>query len=316
MKEGINDLVGIASDYSDPDNWLYLPQNPRLAADVIFLYPTAYVNPQGGLISSIKDQGMRTLAQKACKRKASVFANVGNIFIPYYRQVNAAKFDEMSFEEIRSSSLLAPRTDLYAALDYYFANYNNGRAYILAGHSQGSIMLQLILGEYMKKHPEYYERMIASYMIGYSLTQDFLDENPHLRAAQKADDLGVIISWNTLGAENSGTKSLVILENARCINPLNWKNDSTYAAVTENLGSYLPDENGVFSLVEGIADARIDADLGVLICESIDPQKYGTPGVSLKVLGANSYHSYDYELYYANIRQNAILRIEKWLKNK
>ena len=31
-----------------------------------------------------------------------------------------------------------PKADVFAALDYYFENYNHGRPYILAGHSQGS----------------------------------------------------------------------------------------------------------------------------------------------------------------------------------
>ena len=31
-----------------------------------------------------------------------------------------------------------PKADVFAAFDYYIKHYNNGRPFILAGHSQGS----------------------------------------------------------------------------------------------------------------------------------------------------------------------------------
>ena len=40
-----------------------------------------------------------------------------------------------------------PRSDTFAALDYYFTHYNNGRPFILASHSQGSSMLRIILAD-------------------------------------------------------------------------------------------------------------------------------------------------------------------------
>ena len=62
------------------------------------------------------------------------------------------------------------RTDVYAALDYYFEYYNQGRPFILAGHSQGSLMLKIALRDYFKEHTDYLERMIAAYVIGFSIT--------------------------------------------------------------------------------------------------------------------------------------------------
>ena len=38
-----------------------------------------------------------------------------------------------------------PYDDITAALDYYFENYNGGRPFIIAGHSQGSAMVLLLL---------------------------------------------------------------------------------------------------------------------------------------------------------------------------
>ena len=41
---------------------------------------------------------------------------------------------------------------------------------VIAGHSQGSAILRLVLRDYFKEHPEYYKRMVAAYAIGYSIT--------------------------------------------------------------------------------------------------------------------------------------------------
>ena len=100
-------------------------------------------------------------------------------------------------------------------------------------------MQSLVLAEYMKAHPEYQQRMIAAYVIGFSITKEYLQANPHLHFAERADDTGVIVSWNTEGAANAGKKNLVVLPGAISINPLNWKRDETYAPAAENLGGYI-----------------------------------------------------------------------------
>jgi hypothetical protein len=67
-----------------------------------------------------------------------------------------------------------PKADAFAAFDYYINNYNNGRPFILAGHSQGSNVLVYLLAKYMKAHPDVQKRMVAAYVIGYSVTDETL----------------------------------------------------------------------------------------------------------------------------------------------
>ena len=109
-----------------------------------------------------------------------------------------------------------PYDDIIAALNYFFENYNNGRPFIIAGHSQGSCMAKLVLKKYFKKHPEYYERMVAAYIIGFAVTSDELAAYSHLKFATGESDTGVIISWNTEGRENVGEKRIDCHVNAKC----------------------------------------------------------------------------------------------------
>jgi hypothetical protein len=245
--------------------------------------------------------------------------------MPYYRQANLKTAASVTANEF--TGLLKdhyPQKDIEAALDYYFEHYNNGRPFIIAGHSQGSAMTRLVLKEYFAKHPEYYKRMIAAYVIGYSVTKDDLAEYPHLRFAQAADDTGVIVSWNVEGPGNKNHSNCVVLDGAISINPLNWKRDDTYAPAEENLGSYVQDEETVITNVENVseqqdmkfkivdihADAQIDTERGTVVCTTKEyPFIQVGEGVP-SLFGPESFHNMDYGMYFKNIQENVQTRIK------
>ena len=71
----------------------------------------------------------------------------------------------MDAYEFMAYQMQEQRTDVYAALDYYFEHYNQGRPFILASHYQGSMMLKIALRDYFREHADYLERMVAAYVI-------------------------------------------------------------------------------------------------------------------------------------------------------
>lgn len=309
----MEEFVGIASDYSDTNNWFAIPEITH-EIDTIYIYPTCYIDESKGAaeICDIDNEQMRETVAIMYESQATVYVDSTNVFVPYYRQSNITVLSNFSNPaDVEKFQKQEQRTDLYAALDYYFENYNDGRSYILAGHSQGSMMMRIILGEYMQAHPEYYERMVAAYQIGYSVTQDWLDEHPYAKFAEGANDTGVIISWNTEGPGNKGHNNSVVLLGAISINPLNWKRDDTYAGVEENLGSLvLNEETGKYELGDGIGDAQIDMDRGVVVCTTNDDYiEYE------EIFGPQSLHTNDYTLYYVNLKKNVADRVENYLKN-
>ena len=116
---------------------------------------------------------------------ASAFEESTNVFLPFYRQSSLKYAGETWRKNGNINEVISgiPYDDITAALDYYFKNYNNGRPFVLASHSQGSAIAQLVLKKYFKEHPEYYKRMVAAYVIGYAVTKDYLEANPHLPPA-------------------------------------------------------------------------------------------------------------------------------------
>lgn len=292
-------------DYADPNNWLSLPETAEKSVDVIYLYPTVYgtLTEAEDDLSYIDDISMRVGAVFAAETQASVFAESCNLFIPYYRQFTVDALLDMKENHPEALYYCVSR-DIYDMLDYYFENRNGGRPFILAGHSQGSMWMTLVLEDYMKGHPEYLENMVAAYIIGYSVTEDYLAANPHLKFAEGAYDTGVIVSYNTEGPGNRDQFNCVVLPGAISINPINWKRDDTYAPAEENLGS-LNVEGGT---EYNTADARVDPNRGVVICESVGfvPE---LQEAMRAYFGPESYHLQDYSLYYRNLQQNVADRI-------
>lgn len=159
----MNLFTGVPTDYSKKEHWLAQPDHPDKAVDLIFLYPSSCHDRKAGVICSVDNKSMRKGARRNFANQASVFEPVANLFAPYWRQVNAMMLSKMSFKDVDEAAGKEPWTDVYAALDYYFTHLNQGRPYILAGHSQGSRMCYMVLSRYMKEHPEYYANMIAAY---------------------------------------------------------------------------------------------------------------------------------------------------------
>lgn len=286
-------------DYSEAQHWLSIPAN-IYPVDVFYLYPTAWTSTSSlPEVCTIDDTSMLRKASFAYLRQATAFEGIANIYAPYYRQANLTP-DALS---IVSGT---PTTDATMAFDYYIKHFNNGRPYILAGHSQGSTILSNLLAGYLKDNPEVYSRMVAAYVIGYPITKDYLNNNQHLKFATGPDDIGVIISYNTEKPNLTITNPILWGMTGIVINPITWTRDQTLATMEQGLGSFMPDSNEVFSAVPQCADARVDTLKGVIIANTtyanlLEPTFHGI------------YHGFDYSFYYFNIRQNAINRINHYL---
>jgi pimeloyl-ACP methyl ester carboxylesterase len=302
---GDPDPAFIPTDYSIPAHWLSLPATIDKEVDVFYLYPTAWSsnnpNPQ---VCAIDEPSMLVQAPSAFARQATVFETVGNIFAPFYRQDNGSNIDRLN------TIAGIPTIDATAAFHYFVNHYNNGRPFILLGHSQGATVLTNLLAGYMRDHPDVYRRMVAAYLIGTPITPAYLSANPHLRFAEGPDDTGVIISYNTeapdvVPASNPVLYGMVGL----VINPITWTRDETPATTAQGLGSLMPDHTLQFVPVPQYADARIDRANGVLICTSANEDLlYTLTGAARGV-----YHPFDIPFYYFNLRANAAGRASRFL---
>ncbi len=298
---GNSTMENTSVDYSADESWLILPENPTgFPVDVFYVYPTVY---QGFGLQDINDSEQTAAAMVPLRTQASVFEESANIYAPLYRQIGKAEFANT---ETLNDYIRIAQKDVEDAFYYYLENHNKGKPFIIAAHSQGSSLLREILKEIWGKTGAE-ERMIATYIIGYSITESDILHNSNIRMSENPTDLGCFISYNSI-ADGAQSVSVQILEGALVTNPLSWKSsneDSGYIPASENLGAVFFDENG-FSpkLYPEFTSARIKGH--GLVCEPADTSilsAYPEEGI---------YHPDDYSLFYQNIKDNIAVRIESY----
>lgn len=214
-----------------------------------------------------------------------------NLIAPYYHQYT---FDSIQLDEKEFKAVYQQVTqEVCEFFDWYISSCNDGREFILAGFSQGA-MLVLELLRHMDS--EAFSRMAAAYMIGYRLSEEDL-MHPQVNAACGADDRQVAISFNSV-ASPEGIWDFVSGGAACCINPVNWRTDSTPAEF-----SYDGDRGTV----------RIDPELNVLTVD-INPEKYDSwmrASPVFSFLNPANRHHWDLMFYTQQIHDNALLRLHK-----
>jgi hypothetical protein len=307
------------TDYQSRSHWLYLPGKSvkQKKVAIFYVYPTAYSRAPGGPIyCPVNDPGMMQGAQSAFQRQATAFRTVGNVYAPYYRQIDATYQLEQSFAQQKKNIAGIPSTDVFAAFKHFLKHHDRGRPFILVGHSQGSAVLANLLAKYMKTHPRVYERMIAAYVVGYPIQHTYLKDHPHLEFAKGPSDTGVIVSWNTQARRVDG-KNPVVQPGAVAINPVTWSRSQTEASAKRNRGSIkliaatrtpVLNSNGTIKRFMNVANARVDKAKGIVVCSTInaaDPPYFTPGGFPMGVL-----HTFDYPLYFFSVRANAADRVE------
>jgi hypothetical protein len=325
IPEAAQYIVGIEKfdsliDYGQAKNWLDVPaalvkdgvidgtaKADLKAVDVFYIYPTVTGFRPETEVCDMTDTMMIAGAQMVRQIQTAVFDESCNVFMPYYRQISMPK----PGSDYRAIIDYVSKFDATDALDYYLNNLNQGRPFILAGHSQGASVLIALLENYMTNHPEALSRMVAAYPIGFAVTKDWLAKTG-LKFAEGATDTGVIVSWNTEGPANLKEKNMTLAPGGISINPINWKRDDTYASVKENLGS-LTVEGAL--VTPGIADARVDTVRGSVVVTSIKkPELYAIPADGAQMFGPESYHLHDYGFFFNNFKQNVADRIAAYMK--
>lgn len=298
------DCVPVCPDYTKDTAWASNPAKPDKPVDVFYVYPTIYpgTDPRN---MDVFDEKLRSDVQGLLKAQAGVYSSSANLFAPYYRQVSFACLDPKQDMTLNQYFRIGA-DDVHRAFDHYLNNLNQGRPFILAAHSQGSVvMLDLLRSRF--KDPALQKKLVAAYVIGYSITGEDLKKYPWIKPAQRADDTGVVISWNTQAPGATG--SPVLRPGAICINPLTWSTDETPASKDLNLGAVFFDDftGKVLREVPHYTGARVDKKSGALVTTPPDKDlKIGhfPPGVL---------HKFDYAFWYRNLQSNVETRIKAYL---
>ncbi len=313
------------TDYSKKSSWYKIPEITK-DVDTFYVYATEYIlsslSEDAPDFATLDNAEMRQGVVIEYNAHATVFEDSTNVFVPYYRQSGLRYAGDIYKKTGNIDEAISGQCydDITAALDFYFENYNQGRPFIIAGHSQGSAIIRLVLKKYFKEHPERYRLMVAAYVIGYSITKEDLEDFPHMKFATGESDAGVIVSWNTEGHKNveQNAPNVAMLPHGICINPLNWKLDETYAPASQNLGSLIEDEvTGLPIIGDAGADARLNLARGVIVTNAkVPPMPEDVAKVAAQFFGSDARHDNDYTFFYNNIKDNVAKRIATYMASR
>jgi len=305
-----------APDYADPNTWAALPDRKDLAdrtpesylkdeqehakVDVFFLHPTTYVGRKGedNWNAPVYDEKVnKKTDESAILFQASVFNGAAKVYAPRYRQAHYHAYFSKKNSDVNQAFKLAYE-DVKSAFEFYLKNYNNGRPIIIAGHSQGTNHAEKLLKEYFEGKP-LQEKLVAAYLVGMPIVATSFKS---IKVCETPEETGCFCSWRSYEKGYYPRKHLS-QNNFAVTNPLNWRTDSTYVAMEMNEGTVL--RKFKKGLKVGITDARVHQGLLWIT----KPKFFGSAFIRFK-----NYHIADYNLFYANIRKNAQLRTETYLK--
>lgn len=305
-----------APDYSSLDNWAAHPDKVDPAdrtpspdvlnlqkdaqVDVIFLHPTTYTGDlrhQKDWNAGMSDTKTNNKTDKgAIQFQASIFNGTGRVFAPRYRQAHLHVFFEKKDTASARKALDIAYQDARAAFKYYLDHWNNGRPFILAGHSQGGLHVMSIIREMIEGTP-LESQLVAAYIVGWPVKNDYYKTFKPCQTPEQTDCFCTWRTWERHFGRRFPEQKTV------CTNPLLWTTEAhVYAPKTLNLG-------GVIRPFEKIYPRVTDAEVhnGILLASK--PRFKGSI-----LFRRKNYHVGDLNLYYMNVRTNAQTRAKAYLR--
>lgn len=162
------DIAVINPDLSI-DRTIDIPNNSKTntGIDVFWVHPTQLTNPPTLPTTVALDDQPSTIIALTILVQGGLLAKYGRFFAPRYRQATPAAFLNPSYsDEVRATTLMTTYADIKAAFLDYLEHHNKGNKIILAGHSQGSFLLGMLLRDVFDNNPELRSKLLTASLPG------------------------------------------------------------------------------------------------------------------------------------------------------
>lgn len=301
-------LFAQAPDYSKLDYWAAHPTkkdasdietelSSQPSVDVFYIYPTIYTQPNfTDFSASLSDQKLNAeIEATAIFHQARTFSGLANIYAPFYRQMHYDGYflkDDAKKQEAKIAFDQAYQ-DVLKAFLYYLQNYNNGKPFVIAAHSQGTNHAEKLLKEVILPVQYLRNQLIVAYLVGMPIKDDF----DLLPPCTSEDQTGCFVSWRTFGNDSV---PLVKGDEIVCTNPINWTIEPTKNEKKEHLG--IRYKKGKVKTKKAIVAQSVEGYLNIEIVKW--PLN--------KIYKWGNFHAADYNLFWPNIRENFVIRLENF----
>ena len=319
-KAGKEQETSVAPDYADLFFWAAHPAKKDMSdsipsflinetrdtlADVFFLHPTTYTKDMRNSMwnADLQDEELNDATdQRTILFQSTVFNNCCRIFAPRYRQAHLKAYMMPNSEASQTAFDLA-YNDLKTAFQYYLDHYNNGRPIIIASHSQGAMHAVRLIKEFFDGKP-LQKQLVCAYIVGWQIKPDDFKNIP---VGETPTATGCFVGWRSY---KKGEMDFIIKNEkggSICVNPISWTTSNDETNPGQHKGAVGKNMNIV---LRGVITASIEPEHKILWIDASDKVKDKIGG-KLK-----NYHIADYNLFWLDIRENALLRVKAFLKKK
>ncbi|ALJ04991.1 hypothetical protein APS56_07580 [Pseudalgibacter alginicilyticus] len=184
--------------------------NANTGVDVFWVHPTILSDTQNFTAVeaiAIEDQDAIKIALTTIAQ-GSLLAKYGRMFAPRYRQSTGKAYNDNVEKELQANVIATSYSDIKAAFLNYLNNYNNGNKIILAGHSQGSFLLGMLLRDLFDTDENLRNKLVTAALGGmryvYAKQGTYKGgwwENIPLCTA--INECGCISNWNSMDEEQA-----------------------------------------------------------------------------------------------------------------
>lgn len=305
-----------AADFA-PDGTSVPEAQAMARADVFYIQPTTYRGGENwNQDISMEDVNAWTDIS-VIARQASAFNGCCKIYAPRYRQATIAAMGAPDDSGARAYALAYE--DVFKAWQHYTSAWNEGRPFIIASHSQGTLHAAKLLEEEIDGTP-WADKMIAAYIVGIGQNKGLFGRSlKQITLCKGATDTGCVISWNTFTRDGDPAPGVTRLkaryrerfgtsegEEIVCWNPVSAMLDGANVPASKNLGA-LP---GAPNPGDPLTDLpALTSGFGAECKDgSLYTDKPLTDDFNLTLFDGGNLHMHDFDLFYENIRVNAVER--------
>jgi hypothetical protein len=287
------------------------PALPRFA--VFFVHPTSYFE-KAHWNATLDDGTANRLARIFVHGLASPFNQASEVWAPRYRQATLGAF--LTGDPKASEALDAAYRDVAQAFAVFVSSIGKDEPIVLAGHSQGSLLVLRLLREKIAGTP-LEQRVAMVYAIGWPISTAHDLPKLGLPACATAGEAHCIVSWLSFAEPADPGQMLTRYRTTPgfdrqprgdgpilCTNPLTGSRGGS-APASANLGTLMPSADFTTGeLVPGKVPARCRKD-GLLIIGN-------PPKLPAGVLPGNNYHLFDIPLFWENLHEDVGRRMQAW----
>ena len=195
------------------------PQAPaRKRFDCFYVYPT--VSDQ---TTTVSNRRVEPEERSIALYQAARFSQYCRMFAPMYRQVTVPALLAGKF-----GTRPVGQRDVVAAFQLYLRRYNDGRPFVLIGHSQGALALEHLIARYVDSNPQLRGRLLSAILLGGNvLVRDGSGVGGtfrHIPACRRATQVACVIAFSTFDqpppSDSVFGRTTVEGEHVLCVNPV------------------------------------------------------------------------------------------------